>query len=957
VIKTGYSFRVAAGHLPDVISRIKEIDWTVAPMADRCSTYGFTRWTKLCEKEGLRPVYGVELGVTQELGAKKQTLDFWQFLAVDSLRPLHDLIYQATGNPGRLPSLTYEQALAAPGLIKITGHTVDLASLPQESREDLFVGLSPAMPRGLVRRALSSPHRLVAAQANLYPRATDKEFYRVTLGMSATTQTYPLYILSDEEWMDHLASYCNADILVEALETRCQVLDRCHATLKKATLLTPEKPKSLRQLCEEGATRTGCNLSRPAYAARLDRELELIAEKDFEDYFFVVADIMRFARENMVVGPARGSSCGSLVCYLLGITAIDPIPFDLVFERFIDVTRTDLPDIDLDFSDAKRHLVFEYVSEKYGRERSARLGSVNMLKSKSAMNQLGTSLRIPKSRIKEINNTLIKRSEGDARARDTIDDTFEATDVGQKFIKEYPEARIATRIEGHPAAAAQHAAGVVLTQEPVTEFVAVDRRTGATMCDKKDAEVLNLLKIDALGLIQLSIFERCLELIGEEPRSEFLEAIPLDDQAAFDILNDGKFSGIFQFVPGSALTNLLEQFKELGGSFNHIEDMVSFTALVRPGPLKSGATAQWMRRRAGCEETSYPHPGLEPYLKTTRGIVVYQEQVLAIGREVGDLSWEDVTALRKAMSRSLGKEFFDQYGDRWKAGAKKNIGLEGEAADRIWDDLCTYGSWAFNRSHSVAYAVVSYWCCWLKAHHPVEFAAATLDAQTEPFQQIEALRELRQEGVDYVPIDADKSTDRWTITQQGDGKVLVGPLTNIRGIGPKTMIEIMDSRRTGLPLKASIAKKLDGAKTSIDSLTPIGDVIDTFDLKANNIASTPVPCAKVPSGSNDVLVIAVVTRVSPGDENDPDKVSKRGRALSGPTKVINLFVRDDSGEIFCKIGRFDFQRFGQKFLEEAKQGKSIYAIKGRVPPGFKAIFVNRVRYLGETELSFKNKWV
>jgi DNA polymerase III alpha subunit len=250
----------------------------------------------------------------------------------------------------------------------------------------------------------------------------------------------------------------------------------------------------------------------------------------------------------MVVGPARGSSCGSLVCYLLNITTIDPIPFGLIFERFIDINRTDLPDIDIDFSDERRQLVFDYAEEKYGRAHVARLGTVGLFKPRSALKQAGASLRIPTWRIEKVLDSLIERSSGDARAMFALEDTLKGTEAGRAMLSEFPEALIAGRMEGHPANSSQHAAGIVITQEPVAEYVAVDARSKATMCDKKDAEVLNLLKIDALGLTQLSIFERTLKLAGLPDVSGWLEQLPLDDQAAFDVLNKQHFAGIFQFT-------------------------------------------------------------------------------------------------------------------------------------------------------------------------------------------------------------------------------------------------------------------------------------------------------------------------------------------------------------------------------------------------------------------------
>jgi DNA polymerase III alpha subunit len=944
MIRTGYSFKTAFGHLEQVASRIKEIGWEVAPITDRDSTFGFVRWAKICSKLGLRPVFGVELMVTP--------LDPWTFLARDSLRPLHDLINLATSNPGKQPSLTYEQAQNN-DLIRITGPAPRLDRLNNLVTDQVtYVGLSPASPIGMLRQAKAMGLPLCALQDNYYPREEDFELFRVVV-RNGSSQTYPMHIQAEEAFRGSL-SRVPREWVDEGLENQRALLAASLAGLPRAELLRPEKPVDLRTLCLEGARRTGTDLTDPVYAERLERELALIAEKKFEDYFHIVADMMMWARERMVVGPARGSSCGSLVCYLLGITSIDPIPFGLIFERFIDTTRADLPDIDLDFSDAKRHLVFEYMDRKYGADRSARLGSVNMLKAKACLNLAGASLRIPSGAIEELATTVIKRSMGDSRASSTIEDTFTDTDTGRKFIEKFPEAMITTRMENHPANAAQHAAGVVLTDRPVSEYVAIDARTGGTMCDKKDAEEFNLLKIDALGLTQLSIFERTMELIGVEPKSSWLEALPLDDQAAFDVLNKCKFAGIFQFMVGTASARLIVQLVEnFGGRMDSIEDIVALTAIVRPGPLGSGAAEEWLKRRAGKSPVKYPHPSLEPYLKDTLGIIIYQEQVMNIGRNIGGLNWDDVTALRKAMSRSLGKEFFDQYGDRWKEGAKRDHGLPVAVADKMWEDLCTFGMWAFNRSHSVAYGVISYWCCWLKAHHPLEFAAATLDAQGDTMQQLSVLRELAEEGIEYVPFDKDRSTDRWTIA---DGK-LIGPLVNVKGIGPKVMKTVLDSRKTGRPLPPGVVKKLEKGKTPIDSLTPIMDLAERKGLRDPERLYVQSPITKVSSlkgGEKSIVVVCCLKRIAPLNENELSRVAKRnGVRYSGPTNSVNLFVLDDTGEVFCKIGRYDYDRLAPLVIGKAREGKSVYVIKGSVPPDFMMIKVENMRYVGELDEDFE----
>lgn len=952
-IRTGYGFHVTVGHINEVVSRLKEIKWKVAPISDRDSTFGFVRYTKLAKEAGLRPIYGVELGVVENLGEKKPSPDFWTFFAKDSLLPLHELIDLAGSQGVKEPCLNYDQATSAKGLIKITGERL-LIDLVKPTAKDLYFGLSPSVPKGLLNSAKKKGMKFIATSANKFTREADLEFYKIALGWRADNQSYPQHILSDKEWNEALW-FAEASDKKKALANRALAIAQCKAVLGKATLLIPPKPKSLRQLCEEGAKKLKIDLRNNTYKSRLERELAMIKEKDFEDYFFIIADMMQFARTKMIVGPARGSSCGSLACYLLGITAIDPIKYDLVFERFIDVTRRDLPDIDLDFSDVKRDEVFEYMARKYGREKSARLGSVNMFKAKAALNQVGLTLKIPSWLINEVSNTVIKRSMGDSRVSSTVADTLKDTEVGKKLLDQYPEASIASRLEWHPSNAGQHAAGLVMTNDPVVNFVAVDGKSGTAMCDKKDAEELNLLKIDMLGLTQLSIFERTLELIGKKPRSDFLEALPLDDQAAFDQLNNGRFAGVFQFAPGSASSHLVDSMvNQHGGRMDNIEDIISMTAIVRPGPLASGSADSWIRRRTGHEDIVYEHPKLKPFLEKTMGIVIYQEQVMQIGREIGGLSWDDVTALRKAMSRSLGKEYFDQFGDRWKSGAKKTLGMSQLDLDKMWDKLCEYGAWAFNRSHSVAYGMVSYWCCWLKAHHPVEYAAASLDAESEPARQIVSLREMAAEGIKYKAIDLDHSTDKWQPIEQEDGStILVGPLTNAFGIGPAKVTEILDARSKNQRLKPGLIKALSNIRTPIDTLTPVSDAIQRLapDLNEVGIVTKPTPVVDVNPGiRGQVVIIALAKRIMPLNENEPSRVAKRGGEVwDGPTDALNMFFSDDTGEIFCKVGRFDYAELGPKVLEKAKAGQSIFAIKGTVPSGFRMISVKQIKYLGRMD--------
>jgi DNA polymerase III alpha subunit len=945
-IRTGYSFRHAVGKIEDVMARLKECDYKIAPITDRASTFGWVRWAKLAEAADLRPVFGVEFAVTASINEKRPISDYWTFIAKDSLKPISNLVELATQQFRYQPLLTYEQAQDA-DCFKIVGHKSFINMI--KPAEDLFIGVGPACSRGYLREAFAAGLQPIAVSDNKYPTAEDQGFYEVVCGRNASTQSYPQHILSQKEWEKAMPkALLSPTILRSATKNIVKIALSSTAKLKNAQLLIPDKPETLEAMCLAGAKKVGIDLTDQIYHDRLYRELALIADKAYEDYFYIVADICNFARERMIVGPARGSSCGSLVCYALGITTIDPIPYGLIFERFIDVNRDDLPDIDIDFSDQQRHLVFKYINDKYGKERCARLGTVAMYKSKSALGESGAALRIPKWKCDAVGESLIERSTGDARALNTLEDTLNETPAGKDLMEEFPEIMVAAKMEGHPRHYSQHAAGIVIAQEAVSHTIPIDHRTGATMCDKKDAEELNLLKIDALGLTQLSVFEDCLEMVGMT-RDE-LEAIPLDDPKAFKVLNDGHFAGIFQFN-GMALQSITKQFE-----MKTFDDIVSVTALGRPGPLASGGAHEWIRRKNGVNPVTYPHPIFEPHLCDTLGIVLFQEQVMEIGRKIGDMSWGDVTMLRKAMSKSLGVEYFDQFGDPWKKGAIAK-GVNPKAANKIWDDLCAYGSWSFNKSHSVAYGMISYQCCWMKAYYPFEFAAATLSHEGDPSKQLQLLREMHDEGYTYVSIDPDRSERKWTIGEKGNERILVGPLNNVKGIGPKLVAAICGARDRGEKIPQRAQKLLANAKTPIDSLWPVHDAFERImpDPGERNIHTAPmkVKDVQITGEEYETLVFVTLSKINPRDENEAVNIARRGgRVIEGDlTASLNLQLTDDTDTIFGKIDRWKFRDLGKPIIDRGRVGKALYAIKGKVrgDSSFRMISIKNVRYVGDID--------
>ncbi len=948
-IRTGYSFRRAAGSIDDVIGRLKEIGATHAPITDRASTFGFYRWAKAADKAGLKPVFGVELAVTNSINEKKPAVDHWTFIAKDSVEPINRLVELATQQFRYEPLLTLEQATAVKDAYVVTGHRTPM-EWPLVPASNLFVALSPASNAAMVRQRIRQGHPIVATSDNKFVREGDSAFYEVLVGRNSEMQTYPQWIMGWDEWQAyHVAKGWLSAQLYEAKANSDLILQSASSVkLLKAELPHPERPDTLEGLCRAKAVELGCDLTDPVYEARLKRELDLIALKGYEDYFYIVADICVWARNRMIVGPARGSSCGSLVCYLLGITTIDPIPHGLIFERFIDVNRNDMPDIDIDFSDQQRYMVFDYINQRYGSERVARLGTVALFKPRSALQEVGAALRIPRWKCDAVAESLIERSLGDSRALQTLEDTLRSMPAGKRLLEDHPNAIVVTRFEGHPRHYSQHAAGIVIANEPIAKYVAVDHRTGATMCDKKDAEEgYNLLKIDALGLTQLSVFEDCLELAGLP--KDALEKISLDDPAAFEVLNKQQWSGIFQFN-GMALQSITKRFR-----VDKFDDIVSVTALGRPGPLASGGAHEWIRRRNGVNSVTYPSPIFEPYMKDTLGIVLYQEQVMEIGRNIGDLDWGQVTALRKAMSKSLGKEYFDQFGDPWKAGAIAK-GVDPTAAEKIWDDLCAYGAWSFNKSHSVAYGIISYWCCWLKAHYPFEFAAATLSHENDPARQIQMLREMVAEGYEYIPVDLEYSTAKWVVGSRDGKRMLVGPLQNVYGIGPKTVQSIIACRARNEKMPDKVRKLFADPKTPIDSIWPIRDAFRRLmpDPLERNIVTPPTPIVDLQIQQNDyeAMVFCTFSKINPRDENEAVIIARRGFEIKdGLTASLNLQLTDDTDTIFGKIDRWKFPKLGQEIVDRGKTGKALYAVKGTIKgnTSFRMMMIKQVRYIGDME--------
>ena len=929
--RTEFSFRMAFG----AINKILSITEGPIGICDRSGTWGHVSWSQACKKLNRKPIFGVELAVVEDMKSKtKQGINFMKFIARNNagLQEIYQLTSLSTmpENHYYIPRIDYGTLFdISDDVYILSGSTPVWGDLPR--RKNLFVELNPSSMLRAKQFAEQKEYKIVATDDNFFPLPQDRKVYEVLAGRDRQMKSTPMHLLSSSEW-NLIWPGCS-----EALENAKMIAEDCNADLPSATMVKASVGMpSLESLCADASRARGIDLTNTIYRDRLNRELGLIHEKQFEEYFYLVWDLVRFAKKHMLVGPARGSSCGSLVCFLLGITEVDPIPYDLLFERFIDINRKDLPDIDIDFPDDRRDLVFEYLRNKYGSSNVARLGTVMRYKAKSSIDLISKELNIPAWEVVNFKNSIIERSTGDSRAGFCIMDSFEQLEVGKQVLKKYPQLKVAADIEGHASGCGQHAAGIVVTAEAINNFCSVDNIKGSLHIDKHDAEDLNLLKIDALGLRTLSVLQDCLDQVGWS--REQLISYPTNDKAAYAVLNNKKFAGIFQFE-GHALQTLCSQML-----IDDFEDIAALTALARPGPLHSGGTTEYIRRRIGEKQVVHLHPLIAHTTANSWGVVIYQEQVMQISREMGKLSWEDVSLLRKAMSKSLGKEYFDGFKSRFITGAIEQK-VDPDDAGRVWDNICTMGSWSFNRSHAVAYAMVSYWCMVLKAKFPLEFSAACLRNARDESQSIRLLRELSREDYKFKAYDYKLSQKNWSV-QNG---MLIGGLTNIKGVGDKMAEDIILRRSRGIELTTGQKNKLANGITPFDSIFECDERWghlkknpEAFAIRSKLLEIENIQCEE---NEVDVCFIAKIVEKDLRDLNDPTHIKKRnGNVIKGQSLMVLFTAEDDTDQIACQVDRHSYVKLGLPLIEQSSIG-DWFIWKGRVKSGFRQVQITNWRKL------------
>ncbi|MBO0696841.1 MAG: DNA polymerase III subunit alpha [Zavarzinella sp.] len=590
-----------------------------------------------------------------------------------------------------------------------------------------------------------------------------------------------------------------------------------------------KKPEAyLRELCEAGLRERYGPDPAPEARARLDLELGIICRMGFASYFLIVWDFVRFARESGIPCSARGSGCGAVVSYVLFLSHVDPLEYDLLFERFLDPNRSEAPDIDIDFCQDRRELVIDYVKRKYGEPSVAQIVTFGTLAAKAALKDVGRVLDIPLDRV----NSMCKLvpTKGSTTIPFSLDETL---DQSPEFRREYesdPATKewvdIARRLEGMNRNAGTHAAGVVIANGPLTDYVPVQivkrkddsgetRQALTTQWVMGDLEKVGLLKMDFLGLRTLSLVDGTVQLIKKtrgpaEERAKLapedrarleqlerlgydLNKLPLDDAETYKMLQRGDAKGVFQFE-SEGIRELLKRMKP-----DNIRDIIACTALYRPGPLEGGMVDDYIDCKHGRRKPVYPHPVLEEVLGETYGVMVYQEAIMRILNRLGGIELSNAYACIKAISKKKA-DIIDARRIDFVAGAKER-GLTEEKAEEIFDLIVKFGGYGFNKSHSAAYAHISYHTAYLKRHFTPEFMAALLSSEIEDGNKrdmlVEHIADARKFGVPVLPPDVNRGEPDFSVR---GGQILFG-LVAIKGLGRGAAEEIVRAREEKGPFK------------------------------------------------------------------------------------------------------------------------------------------------------------
>lgn len=836
-VHTQYSLLDGAIRLEDLFKKAHEFSMPAVAITDHGNLFGAVDFYRSAYKAGIKPIIGCELYVAprsrfdRDTGGRGETAKHIVLLARN---------IQGYRNLVRLSSLGYLEgfyykpridkellAQASEGLIglsaclhgEVSEHLLrgdgDAAmKAAAEYRDILGEGhfyleiMENGIPeqkevnKGLIEigRKLGIP--LVATNDCHYLNREDAEAHEILLCIQTgkTVEdadrmkfaTDEFYFKSPDE-MKSLFSYCP-----ESIENTVIIAEKCNLTLSFDNIflphfeIGPEKTleEHLRELAKRGLERIASSFpaeDKDRYAKRLNRELEIIQEMGFAGYFLIVADFINYARSrNIPVGPGRGSVAGSLVAYALGITSIDPIRYGLFFERFLNPDRKGMPDIDTDFCMEGREEIIRYVTEKYGTDRVAQIITFGTMQAKAVIRDVGRALNMPYGEVDRIAKLVPNVLNIKLNEAIKMEPRLQAEERNNERVRKL--LALSRSLEGLKRHSSTHAAGVVISDRPLIERVPLyksQKDEVMTQFSMADLQAVGLTKFDFLGLKTLTVIRDTLRFIKEGRGEDVnIDEIPLNDAETFKLLIRGETDGVFQ-LESPGMKEILVSMKP-----DCIEDIIALLSLYRPGPLKSGMVPEFVSRKQGKTKIVYEVPALEGILKETYGVILYQEQVMQIASTLANYTMGEADTLRKVMSKKNPVEMAKEK-PKFLAGAKKNRIPEDKAL-KIFDQMETFAGYGFNKSHSAAYAMISYQTAYLKAHYPVEFMAALLTSEKNNRDKIiKYIGSCKEMGIDVLPPDINESMMDFSVV---GGKIRFG-LAAVKNVGEAAIEAVIRSRQ------------------------------------------------------------------------------------------------------------------------------------------------------------------
>jgi len=850
-LHTLYSLLDGAIRLPDLMKACSQAGMKSVAVTDHGNMFGVVNFWQEAKKAGIKPIIGFEAYVAGEKGRTDKSQRIGNHLVLLAMndagyRNLRYLSTKAFTEGFYYDPRVDKELLGAhnEGVIALTAcmagavpRAIRRGDMDQARREvrDLAAifgdrlylevqsnALKEQLPvnQGLCQLARDEGLPLVATADSHYVRRDDARAHEVLMAIASGRtfddprrlrhETEELYIKTPEEMAGALQATTGVGAeWREAVHNSWLIGERCNVelNLKEKHLPKFQVPEGetfesyLRKKAREGLDRRfgelpyADRIDKEVYRERLERELSVIIEMKFPGYFLIVHDFIDWAkRRGIPVGPGRGSGAGSLVAYALRITDIDPLPYNLLFERFLNPERVSMPDFDIDFCQDRRGEVIEYVTEKYGRDNVAQIITYGALSAKSAIKDVARVMGLPFAEVNELTRNIPNLIGGHPA---TIEKALEVepklTQIQEqkpifKTIIEYARA-----LEGLTRSTGMHAAGVVIGEKPLWEYVPLCRGQNGelvTQFAKDEVELAGLVKFDFLGLKTLTVIDHAAKLIQRGGGSIDIANLPLDDKRTYELISRGDTAGIFQ-MESNGFTEMVRKLKP-----SRFEDVIAAGALYRPGPLDSGMVDVFINRKHGRERVSYPHPKLEPILKDTYGVIVYQEQVMQIAQVLAGYSLGRADLLRRAMGKKKADVMAQERGG-FVEGCARN-GVDGKLANEIFDLMETFAEYGFNKSHSAAYGLVTYQTAWLKAHHPVEFIAALLTSEKDDTDKVVAhIAEARADGITVVPPDINESDLAFSVhsdpKKPGASLIRFG-LGAIKGVGENSIEAILGAR-------------------------------------------------------------------------------------------------------------------------------------------------------------------